>query len=172
MSEYMTIADMAKELNVSRQAVYQKIKSSAELSTALQQFTVKQGNKTVYSLQGQKLIRQAFENNSTVNSKPKDVYKKVSIDNSLIDILTQQIQTKDKQIEAMQAQISKLTDTVKELTTALQAAQALHGMDKQQKVIEVKEQPEPRPVPVRQPERHKQQPKKRTLSERIRDFFK
>ena len=81
---------------------------------------------------------------------------------------------KDEQLSAAQAQINSLVDTIHELTIALKAAQALHGLDKQQKTIEVKqEKAEAKP----QTQLHTQKPKpapkqKRTLSDRIKAFFK
>ena len=50
MNDYKSITQIAAELGVTRQAVYKKIKSSNELSTSLQKFTVNQGKFTVYSL--------------------------------------------------------------------------------------------------------------------------
>lgn len=80
-----TIAQLAQELGVTRQAVYQKIKYNIELSKNISKFTVKQKNKTLYDLQAQELIKQAFESNASVNSK-------VNIDSKLIDVLQAQIE--------------------------------------------------------------------------------
>lgn len=79
-----TIAQLAQELGVTRQAVYQKIKYNIELSKNISKFTVKEKNKTLYDLQAQNLIKQAFESNASVNSK-------VNIDSKLIDSLQTQI---------------------------------------------------------------------------------
>lgn len=93
------------------------------------------------------------------------------------------MQVKDKQIEKLTEQVSTLLQQIDKLTTALQAAQALHGMDKQQAVIEVKERPaaasetsrttsEPRPAQRHRSER--QQPKKKSsIFENLKSrFFK
>lgn len=147
MNELKTISQIAAELGVTRQAVYQRIKST-ELSTRLQPFTVKQNNTKVYTLQGQELIKQAFSSGVNVNCKQAVDSKRQSIDSKLIDslqatiaTLTNQLESKDKQIEKLTEQVSTLLQQIDKLTTALQAAQALHGMDKQQAVIEVQERP-------------------------------
>ena len=140
MNELKTISQIAAELGVTRQAVYQRIKS-AELSTRLQPFTVKHNNTKVYTLQGQELIKQAFSSGVNVNCKQAVDSKRQSIDSKLIDSLTEQLQVKDKQIQQLTEQVSTLLQQIDKLTTALQAAQALHGMDKQQAVIEVRERP-------------------------------
>lgn len=134
-----SISELAKELNVSRQAIYQRIRNDEDLSTKLCQFTVKQGNTKVYTLQGQELIKQAFDKSVNVNSKPSIDSKPQSIDSKLIDTLTRQLEQKDRQIEEKDRTINKLLDQIDKLTTALNAAQVLHGLDKQQEVIEVKE---------------------------------
>ena len=176
MNELKSISEIAKELNVSRQAVYKKIKTNAELANALQEFTVNNGKATVYSLQGQELIKQAFVNIQPVKSKPSTIDSKPSTDNKLLDVLMRQLETKDKQIESLQEQLkeaqihtNELSKAIDNLTTALQAAQALHGIDKQQKAIEVIEAAPAAEAPQDPPQ---QQPHKRTLSERIRAFFK
>ena len=137
MNDYKSITQIAAELGVTRQAVYKKIKSNSELSTGLQEFTVNQGKFTVYSLQGQELIKQAFLNSDSVNCKPSTESKPKAVDNKLVDTLQKTVDTLTKQLEVKDKQINTLTDTVKELTIALKAAQALHGMDKHQTAIEV-----------------------------------
>lgn len=142
MNEYKSISEIAKELKVSRQAVYQKIKTNTELSAALSQLTVKRNSTTFYSLQAQNLIKQAFESAVNVNYRQTIDSKPTSIDSKLIDSLTKQLEVKDEQIKSLTEQVSSLVNQIAKLTTALQAAQALHGMDKQQKAIEVQPQTE------------------------------
>lgn len=167
MNEYQTIAEIAKELSVSRQAVYQKIKTNAELANALQGFTVNNGKATMYSLQGKELIKQAFANNQSVKSKPSSFDSQPSTDNRLLDVLMRQLETKDKQIESLQEQLkeaqihaNELSKAIDNLTTALQAAQVLHGMDKQQKVIETEQSaPESERQPASSEPQEQPQPK-------------
>lgn len=178
MNDYKSITQIAEELGVTRQAVYKKIKSNSELSTSLQEFTVNQGKFTVYSLQGQKLIKQAFSNSDNVNCKPSTDSKQKAVDSKLvdtlqktIDTLNKQLEVKDNQINAKDNQINTLTETVKELTIALKAAQALHGMDKQQTAIETKahpsEQAQPRPKGAATIHQPRQQERKKSWIERI-----
>jgi len=159
VNELKTISQIAAELGVTRQAVYQRIKG-AELSTRLQPFTVKQNNTKVYTLQGQELIKQAFSSGVNVNCKQAVDSKRQSIDSKLIDSLTEQLQVKDKQIQQLTEQVGNLIQQIDKLTTALQAAQALHGMDKQQAVIEVKERPAAANVDSR-PQSERQQPRRK-----------
>lgn len=176
-----TIAQIAAELGVTRQAVYQRIKNNSELSTAISQFTVKKNNTTLYNLQAQQIIKQAFESGVNVNCKQAVDSKQKSIDSKLIDslqatiaTLTNQLESKDKQIEKLSAQNDTLLKQVDKLTTALQAEQALHGMDKQQpKVIEVKaaEQPTVKPQTVKR-SAPKPPPKKQTFMDAVRSFWK
>jgi DNA-binding LacI/PurR family transcriptional regulator len=154
--ELKTISQIAKELNVSRQTVYNRINNNPELSNNLRQCTVKIQNRTLYTLQAFELIKQEFEKSVKSNID-------VKFTSNMIDTLTQQLTVKDSQIAALQSEVAALTDTVKELTVALKAAQALHGMDKQQATIEVKAAPTEkknsekasRSEPRRQPQRHK-----------------
>lgn len=199
--ELKTIAQIAAELNVSRQAVYGKLKS-AELSKALQPETVRKGNVNLYTVKAQKLIAQTFSvimeqgETSKLDSLSSEVDSLTSQLDSVTSELTQskeqlqsitqqlddkcselqakeqaftelteskaklqsevdvlkaennslrdKIADRDKLIEEIKADKSKLNErldkaetNISNLTTALTAAQALHGMDKQQAVIEV-----------------------------------
>lgn len=62
-TELKTIAEIAKELNVSRQAVYLKLKNN-DLSEAVKPFAERQGNVTRYTNQGIQLIKDSFVNGS------------------------------------------------------------------------------------------------------------
>lgn len=137
-----TISQIAKELNVSRQTVYNRINNNPDLSSKLCQCTVKIQNRTFYTLQAVELIEQEFQKSVKSNID-------VKFTSNMIDTLTQQLTVKDSQIAALQSEVAALTDTVKELTIALKAAQALHGMDKKQATIatEVKAQAQDKPRP-------------------------
>lgn len=63
MNEYKSIAELAAELKVTRQTVYNKLKDKA-LSESVKPYIVKQGNFTFYTLQAQELIKQAIYGNS------------------------------------------------------------------------------------------------------------
>ena len=103
-------------------------------------------DKTIDSLQAQLTDK---DNQNSLLKSELDVLKAET------KALREQITDRDKTIESLQADKeylkSKLNESdterkalessIDKLTTALTAAQALHGMDKQQKVIEVKEEP-------------------------------
>ena len=130
MNELKSISQIAKDLGVSRQAVYQKIKNNSELSSNLSKFTVKKNNATLYTLQAQKMISLAFSNGVTIDSK------QMSIDNRLIDSLTDQLKVKDKQIEELTAALKSSQEQQSLLTQALTAAQALHAGTIQERLTE------------------------------------
>ena len=59
MSNLMSISQISDKLGVSKQAVYVKLKRP-DIATAVKSETVRQGNKTLYTLNAVKLIEQAF----------------------------------------------------------------------------------------------------------------
>lgn len=136
MNELKSISQIAKDLGVSRQAVYQKIKNNSELSSNLSKFTVKKNNATLYTLQAQKMISLAFSNGVTANCKRTIDSKQMSIDNRLIDSLTDQLKVKDKQIEELTAALKSSQEQQSLLTQALTAAQALHAGTIQERLTE------------------------------------
>lgn len=185
MSDLMSIAQISDKLGVSKQAVYVKLKRP-DIATAVKSETVRQGNKTLYTLNAVKLIEQAFsvtvlDADSTkvekIESRLKDVEEQLEsvteqLENKCMELQQKEqtlneLNTKLKLVESvieslnsdklfLQEQIKqqvqqlqtaidkevKYLDTIDRLTTALTAAQALHGMDKQQAVIEVNQTPQ------------------------------
>ncbi len=235
MTDLKTIAQIAAELNVSRQAVYGKLKS-AELSKALQSETVRKGNVKLYTVKAQKLIAQTFpavigrEETSKIDSMTSEIDSLTnrlnSVTNELtkskeqlqsttkqlddkctelqakerdfaelteskakiqfeVDVLKAQLTDKENQISLLQSQIIDKDNQLKELktdkeklnnrldkaetnisnlTTALTAAQALHGMDKQQVAIEVNQANGSEPA---EPETQDQIPQKQSFFQRL-----
>jgi len=185
MSDLMSIAQISDKLGVSKQAVYVKLKRP-DIATAVKSETVRQGNKTLYTLNAVKLIEQAFsvtvlDADSTkvekIESRLKDVEEqlesvteqlgnkcmelqqkeqtlnelntKLKVVESVIEslnsdklFLQEQIKQQVQQLQTAIDKEVKYLDTIDRLTTALTAAQALHGMDKQQAVIEVNQTPQ------------------------------
>ena len=139
MSDNKSVSEIAQELGVTRQAVYQRVK---KLSSSLQPFTVKLDNKTLYTLQGQKLIKQAFSSSESVKQTVNVDSKQVSsVDSKLIDTLTAQLEAKDRQIETLSKQLEVKDKQIDNLLESLKAAQLLHAAEKQQpKVIEVSQE--------------------------------
>ena len=58
-----TIRELADELGVSKQAIWQKIKRDASID--LRQFTSTKGNTVYVDVDGQKAIKAMFSNNSS-----------------------------------------------------------------------------------------------------------
>ena len=200
MSDLMSIAQISDKLGVSKQAVYVKLKRP-DIATAVKSETVRQGNKTLYTLKAVKLIEQAFfvtipDADSTkveeVESRLKDIKEqlesvteqlenkckelqqkeqtlnelnaKLKVIESAVESLTsdksflqEQIKQQVQQLQTATEKEVKYLDTIDRLTTALTAAQALHGMDKQQAAIEVKTEPE---EPPQELQSEPEQPKK------------
>ncbi len=138
-----TYSEIAKEIGVSRQAIYQKIKRSPELSTRLQPFTVRVDNVVYISEEGESILKTAFSDNVvnsglqsfTVNSLQETV-------NSLQVCLQEkqaQIEDKDKQIELLTKQLELKDKQISDTTTALLQAQQLHAADRQ-KLLSIEEQ--------------------------------
>ena len=90
MNDLKSISQIAINLGVSRQAVYSKLKS-AELAKAVKPLSVKQGNTTLYTLQAQELIKQAFSA-FTVNQESSN--SQAEIDN-----LTNKLTENKKQLD-------------------------------------------------------------------------
>lgn len=133
-----TIKQIADELGVTKQAVHQKRKNK-ELSTALQSFTTIVDGIVYISVDGERLIKQAFANS---NRKPVDVNES-STDckqqREILEILQATISSLQGQLEIKDKQIEQLTTALENTTTSLQASQALHAGTIQNQISDVKE---------------------------------
>ena len=168
MSDFLTVKEFADMAGVSSQRIYKLISTNSNgLATDIQQYCK--------SIKGRKYIHsdalKLFNDDSTAVNEIQHV-SAAELDNqnsllqSELDVLKaetkalrEQIADRDKTIESLQADKeylkSKLNESdterkalessIDKLTTALTAAQALHGMDKQQAAIELnaEEQGEP-----------------------------
>ena len=190
-----TVSELAKELNINRTTLHRLIqRNNIE--------TLQEGNKRLIDTRAEQAILRAFSrkmlqgetlqsNNKSLQqcnvaqteqlaSKDKiidslqaqltDKENQISLLQSQLDSLKVQLTDRDKTVERLEQDKAKLNDrldkaetNISNLTTALTAAQALHGMDKQQAVIEVNEQPVENPE-MTQPEPEQ---KKRSLFSRI-----
>lgn len=114
-----TIKEIAEEIGVSKQAVFKKMKREP-LSTSLQGFTTTVDGRLMVSVDGEKLIKQAFLKNkasTTVNqlmgevdassTKLEGKSKEVDGQNILYEILKMELQEKNQQIAALQAELSR-----------------------------------------------------------------
>ena len=120
-----TVAEIAKEIGVSKQAVWKRIKGS--LSTNLQQYMSNVDGTVYIQVDGVNLLKQAF-NKSTVNKdSPTDT---PTIDDKLtvmlmdtIEILRDQLAIKDKQIDDLSSRLAEAHQMASQ-------AQQLHGAEK------------------------------------------
>ena len=84
MSEKLkTIKELADEIGVSKQAVWQKIKK--ESSIDLRQFTSKKGNTVQVDVDGQKVIKNAFFNKTSTKKRQQKVFVDDNVNNSVDD---------------------------------------------------------------------------------------
>ena len=82
MSEDLkTIKEIADEIGVSKQAVWQKIKK--ESSIDLRQFTSKKGNTVYVDVDGQKAIRSTFFNKTSTTKRQQKVFVDDNVNNSV-----------------------------------------------------------------------------------------
>ncbi|MGK4166685.1 RepB-like protein [Ligilactobacillus salivarius] len=82
MSENLkTIKEIADEIGVSKQAVWQKIKK--ESSIDLRQFTSKKGNTVYVDIDGQKTIKNAFFNKTSTKKRQQKVFVDDNVNDSV-----------------------------------------------------------------------------------------
>ena len=119
-----TVKEIAAEIGVSKQAVFKKMKREP-LSTGLQGLTTTVDGRLMVSVDGEKLIKQAFlghepsttDNRLTVevdglvdgsSTKSEEKTAEVDGENRLYEILEKELQAKNEQIAAQQAEIANL----------------------------------------------------------------
>ena len=130
----MTIKQLANELGVCKQTV-----NNAILQLNLQDTLHKVGNKYLLSetqiLQIKSQIKTPKTSKSTksTNEKEKSTISFLELQN---EILREQLVIKDNQIRLLQEQIGQLTNAMENLTTALNAEQALHAGTIQKQLTE------------------------------------
>ena len=132
-----TIRQIADEIGVSKQAVFKKIKREP-LSTSLQGLTATVDGRLMVEVDGEKLIKQAFyENTPSTKNEEKTVAVDgvISVLQATIDTLQGQLEVKDRQIEQQAQTITRLTDALAAAQQTVAAAQALHAGTIQQQLI-------------------------------------
>ena len=139
----MTVKQIAEDLGVSKQAVWQRIKRNPELRSAFEEHS-RTVNGTVYADEvAVELVRAAYSEDlkavnvdeTAVNVDETADSKAVNtVDGELvaalqktIDTLNEQLAVKDKQIDALTATLTAAQTQNTALTDALTAAQALHA---------------------------------------------
>ena len=136
-----TIREIADEIGVSKQAVFKKIKREP-LSTSLQGLTSTVDGRLTVSVDGEKLIKQAFSAGTpSTNHQPVDGVVDGQVDGIIavlqatIDTLQGQLEVKDRQIEQQTQTITRLSDALVAAQQTAAAAQALHAGTIQQQLL-------------------------------------
>nr|WP_101913405.1 HTH domain-containing protein [Lactococcus lactis] len=124
MSEKLkTIKELADEIGVSKQAVWQKIKK--ESSIDLRQFTSKKGNTVYVDVDGQKVIKNAFFNKTSTKKRQQKVFVDDNVNDS-VDGNTEG----NEEILFLRNLVSELQSEKKELHKLLDQQQRLALQDK------------------------------------------
>ena len=121
MSENLkTIRELADELGVSKQAIWQKIKRDASID--LRQFTSTKGNTVYVDVDGQKAIKAMFSNDSSTRYRQQ----KDDVDDNQKDA----VDGRDE-VEFLRNLVSEIQSEKKELHKLLDQQQRLALQDKQ-----------------------------------------
>lgn len=136
-----TIREIADEIGVSKQAVFKKIKREP-LSTSLQGLTSIVDGRLTVSVDGERLIKQAFSagtpstNHQSVGGQVDGpVDGMIAVLQATIDTLQGQLEVKDRQIEQQAQTITRLSDALVAVQQTAAAAQALHAGTIQQQLL-------------------------------------
>ena len=121
MSENLkTIRELADELGVSKQAIWQKIKRDASID--LRQFTSTKGNTVYVDVDGQKAIKAMFSNDSSTRYRQQ----KDDVDDNKKDAVDGQ-----DEVKFLRNLVSEIQSEKKELHKLLDQQQRLALQDKQ-----------------------------------------
>ena len=140
-----TIREIADEIGVSKQAVFKKIKREP-LSTSLRGLTSTVDGRLTVSVDGEKLIKQAFSAGTpSTNHQPVDgvvdgqvdgpVDGMIAVLQATIGTLQGQLEVKDRQIEQQAQTITRLSDALVAAQQTAAAAQALHAGTMHQQLL-------------------------------------
>jgi len=126
-----TIRQIANEIGVSKQAVYKRIKGSLHTVVAPYAHTI--DGVVCVSEQGEVLIKQAFEKNTTydvVHTEPHtERIQNTETDTvqSLIKMLKDELEMKNEQIRGLNERLAESNAALVTAQQSIQAAQMLHG---------------------------------------------
>jgi transcriptional antiterminator len=120
-----TIAQLAKELGVSKTAVRNKI-ANLGLQTSLQ----KNGNQFAIDSEKESLIINAFNQNSQTKNENQTQTETETVSDSvsvLISILQTELDVKNKQIDDLNARLAEMTAALRASQETANLEQALHA---------------------------------------------
>lgn len=133
-----TIKQIADEIGVSKQAVHQK-RRKEPLSTSLQPFTTTVDGVVYISVDGEKLIKQAFEGKASVKLNDK-LSESNTQNDTVVDLLLKQSEMLKNELDIKNKQIEELNERLAESQKLLNQQQQLNAIAEQKiKVIEQKE---------------------------------
>ncbi len=181
----VTIKQIADELRVSKQAVWQRVKRSKELSAMLQDHSetingtihvddvLEQRIKELYPERNnpETVDETTVNNPETVDETSDNVDVNILIGTlqRTVDTLQQQLTAKDKQIDELTAMLKASQNQQATLVTALSAAQALHAGTLQERLADQSGEPHREAAvaedvsvtedPAPEPEQTEEQPK-------------
>ena len=150
-----TIRELADELGVSKQAIWQKIKRDASID--LRQFTSTKGNTVYVDVDGQKAIKAMFSNDSSTRYRQQkddvDDNKKDAVDGQdevkFLRNLVSEIQSEKKELHKLLDQQQRLALQDKQLLEEYKAeikdlkALTMAPHDDGEKKMAAQKQPEP-----------------------------
>lgn len=118
-----TLAEIAGEVGVSKQAVYKRIKNEP-LSSGLQGLIDTVDGRMIVSPDGEMLIKSAFINAHQTETESANVreHQAGSVDTQVIDILQDTIATLRNQLAVKDRQIEELWSMVRQFTRNIRTA--------------------------------------------------
>lgn len=130
-----TIREIASEIGVSKQAVFKKIKREP-LSTSLQGLTATVDGRLTVSVDGEKLIKQAFfENRASIVGDLVDDGCRQPVDSSPTDSVDGEIMFLRSQVEKLQVELEKEREHNREKDRQL--LETLHKLAESQAALSV-----------------------------------
>jgi len=123
MNNEKTIKQLADEIGVSKQAVWQKIKRQS--STDLHQLMVKKGNTVYVQEEGQRIIKSMFNENDTSERQHVDDKKNINVDSDVDEV--EFLRNLVSDLQAEKKELYKLLDQQQILT--LQANKKIEELE-------------------------------------------
>lgn len=119
-----TIKDLAEQVGVSKQAISDKIKK-----LDLQNSLTRKGNKFVLNENQANLVKSAFQNSSQAQTQSNFAKQNTELLYDIVKTLQFELETKNKQIEYLQEENRRLSDTIAQ-------SQALHAGTIQKQLLD------------------------------------
>jgi len=145
-----TIKQIADEIGVSKQAVFYRIRKEP-LSNKLDGLISKENGVLMISLDGENLIKEAFNIKNEDIFVDKETPNKYQNENSfdgVLMVLKEQLEVKDNQLEVANATIRELTSTIEVISKSLANSQALHAGTMQKQLQESETEKEEEEVEI------------------------